>query len=96
MGHQFLWKEFQYKPKVGWMLDPFGHSIANAALFADFGFEALLFTRINDDTREQLYKEKLTHFVWTPFSKNSGQKRQILAHIPPGKKYEYMKGFYYE
>ena len=57
------------------MPDSFGHTTANAALFADFGFEAFLFTRINDETRDQLNKDKMNHFVWTPFSQNSGAKR---------------------
>lgn len=26
MGHRFLWEEFGVKPKIGWMLDAFGHS----------------------------------------------------------------------
>jgi hypothetical protein len=29
------------------MIDAFGNSAANAALFADFGFEMLFFSRMN-------------------------------------------------
>lgn len=46
-GHAFLKKEFGIKPRVGWMIDAFGHSQANAALFADFGFESIFFSRIS-------------------------------------------------
>lgn len=46
IGHNFLWKEFGIRPRVGWMLDSFGHSEANAAIFHDFGFEALFFSRL--------------------------------------------------
>lgn len=52
IGHQFLWEEFQVRPKIGWMLDEFGHSEANAALYSDFGFEALFVTRVNPEMRE--------------------------------------------
>jgi alpha-mannosidase len=45
IGHQFLWDEFQIRPRIGWMLDEFGHSAANAALYADFGFDALIMSR---------------------------------------------------
>jgi lysosomal alpha-mannosidase len=44
-GHAFLKKEFGVKPRVGWHIDAFGHSSANARLFADFGFEAQFFAR---------------------------------------------------
>jgi len=52
IGHQFLKKEFGVVPRVGWMLDAFGHSTANAALFADFGFDAVYFARVDDLERE--------------------------------------------
>lgn len=47
MGHHFLMKEFGAKPRIGWMIDPFGHSAANAALFADFGFDAIFISRLD-------------------------------------------------
>ena len=47
-GHAWLKKEFDYIPKVGWMIDSFGHSSANAALFADFGFDALFMGRADE------------------------------------------------
>ena len=40
IGHNFLLKEFGVRPRTGWHIDAFGHSAANARLFADFGFEA--------------------------------------------------------
>jgi hypothetical protein len=33
------------------MMDSFGHSQANAELFADFGFEAMFFSRMSSDER---------------------------------------------
>jgi len=49
IGHQFLKKEFGVVPRVGWMIDAFGHSTTNAALFADFGFDAIYFSRIDEN-----------------------------------------------
>lgn len=39
------------KVKVGWQLDPFGHSSLTAALLSKMGFEALVFSRIEDNHR---------------------------------------------
>jgi hypothetical protein len=38
------------------MLDAFGHTTANAALFSDFGFDALYFTRLNETDRVERMK----------------------------------------
>lgn len=32
LGHQFIKKEFGQKPRVGWQIDPFGHSAVQAYL----------------------------------------------------------------
>lgn len=46
-GHDFLLREFGIRPTIGWQIDPFGHSNANARLFAEMGFDALFFARID-------------------------------------------------
>lgn len=46
-GHEFLKGEFGVVPRIGWHIDPFGHSSANPRLFADMGFEAWLFARLD-------------------------------------------------
>ena len=47
-GHRFLMQEFGVVPRVGWQIDPFGHSSTHAALSAAFGFDALFLGRIAD------------------------------------------------
>ena len=38
---------FGITPTVVWQLDPFGHSSAMADIFAEIGFDATVFARIN-------------------------------------------------
>jgi alpha-mannosidase len=44
-GHRFLKDQFGVTPKIGWQIDPFGHSSTQAALLsAEVGFDALCMT----------------------------------------------------
>jgi alpha-mannosidase len=53
LGHQFLAKEFGFTPRVGWQIDPFGHSSTQASLLSwAAGFDALYFGRIDYQDRE--------------------------------------------
>ena len=55
LGHQFLAKEFDgFCPRVGWQIDPFGHSSTQASLLSwGAGFDALFFGRIDYQVRGQ-------------------------------------------
>ena len=48
MGHAFLMDTFGIKPKIGWQLDPFGHSAAMAELLVELGLETMVFSRMNE------------------------------------------------
>ena len=47
LGHQFLNQTFNIQPTIGWHIDPFGHSATQASLFAQIGFDAFFFARID-------------------------------------------------
>jgi hypothetical protein len=49
MGFAFVKENFDYRCSVGFQLDPFGHSAANAKLFSDFGFDAIFLGRIDSN-----------------------------------------------
>jgi hypothetical protein len=90
-GHRFLQKEFGVIPRVGWLLDSFGHSSANARLYADMGFDALFVGRIDQGERNKRIKERSMNFLWRPFTKHFGDKHQLLVSVfnetycyPPG------------
>jgi len=46
-GHDFLMKELGVKPRIAWHIDPFGHSNAAPRIFADMGFDAWFFARLD-------------------------------------------------
>jgi len=46
-GHDFLMKEFGVRPRIAWHIDTFGHSNAAPRIFADMGFDAWFFARLD-------------------------------------------------
>ncbi|KAL2939655.1 hypothetical protein RDABS01_033813 [Bienertia sinuspersici] len=65
LGHRFLKKEFGVTPRIGWQIDPFGHSAVQAYLLgAEVGFDSLYFARIDYQDREKRMDEKTLEVVW--------------------------------
>ncbi len=59
VGHQFLNRTFGLTPRIGWQIDPFGHSSTQASLMTgSLGFDALYFGRA--DYQVSLYCFTLT------------------------------------
>lgn len=78
-GHQYLYKEFGVKRvRVGWQIDPFGHSALTPSVWNKFGYEFLVVNRININFREQLIKEGDIEYVWEGV--NYGNNESIFTH----------------
>ena len=81
LGNQFILKEFNVKPIVGWQLDPFGHSSSMAYIYSILNYKYVVLDRIDF----QLLKEKIDkvncEFIYKPFDNLLNQ--QILYHITP-------------
>jgi alpha-mannosidase len=75
IGHQFLKQEFGVVPKIGWHIDAFGHSNTNARLFAELGFEAQFFARLDRLDKIKRVQDKNMEFLWRPYSKHFGVSR---------------------
>ncbi|KAI4339645.1 hypothetical protein MLD38_024562 [Melastoma candidum] len=96
LGHRFIVEEFGVTPRIGWQIDPFGHSAVQAYLLgAELGFDSLYFGRIDYQDLAKRKDEKSLEVVWRG-SKSLGSSAQIFAGAfphhyepPPG-------GFYYE
>lgn len=77
LGHEFVLKEFGVKPRIGWQIDPFGHSNTNARLFAEMGFDAWFFGRMDWADYENRIKNKELEWVWMP---NGDASKKIFTH----------------
>lgn len=65
LGLDFLNKTFGEcgRPLVSWQIDPFGHSIEQANLFSNMGFDALFFWRLDYRDKQQRIDEKRMEFL---------------------------------
>jgi len=69
-------------PRIGWQLDPFGHSAVTAFLLAEMGMQAVFFARINKQKFEELQDASDLEFIWAPhFAKENEQAGEIFAHV---------------
>ncbi|KAK6928597.1 Glycoside hydrolase family 38, N-terminal domain [Dillenia turbinata] len=95
LGHRFIKQEFGVNPRIGWQIDPFGHSAVQAYLLgAEVGFDSLFFGRIDYQDRAKRKTEKSLEVVWRG-SKSLGSSAQIFAGAFP-QNYEPPPGFYFE
>ncbi|XP_045793095.1 LOW QUALITY PROTEIN: alpha-mannosidase At3g26720-like [Trifolium pratense] len=95
LGHQFIKDEFGKIPRVGWQIDPFGHSAVQAYLLgAELGFDSLFFARIDYQDRAKRLKEKTLEVVWQG-SRSLGSSSQIFTGIFP-RHYDPPDGFTFE
>ncbi|KAL3617629.1 hypothetical protein CASFOL_037950 [Castilleja foliolosa] len=79
LGHRFIKEEFKIVPRIGWQIDPFGHSAVQAYLLgAEVGFDALYFARIDYQDRAKRRDEKKLEVLWQG-SKSRGSSSQIFA-----------------
>ncbi|KAL1459619.1 hypothetical protein WDU94_011583, partial [Cyamophila willieti] len=51
-------------PRVGWQIDPFGHSKEMASMFAQMGYEGFMFARIDYQDHQKRQEEKRLQMLW--------------------------------
>ncbi|XP_044269680.1 lysosomal alpha-mannosidase-like [Tribolium madens] len=51
-------------PRIGWQIDPFGHSREQASIFAQLGFDGVFFARIDYNDRNQRKSDKNLEVIW--------------------------------
>ncbi|KAG5881082.1 hypothetical protein JTB14_034142 [Gonioctena quinquepunctata] len=51
-------------PRIGWQIDPFGHSREQASLLSEMGYDGVFFSRLDHDDEKQRKKERTLDFAW--------------------------------
>ncbi|XP_065910012.1 lysosomal alpha-mannosidase-like [Dysidea avara] len=91
LGIRFISDTFgpEHRPRIGWHIDPFGHSAEQASLFGMMGFDGFFFGRIDYDDKKLRLKDKQMEMVWRG-SESLGQQTEIFTGVlyngygPPG------------
>eukprot|EP00850_Spirogloea_muscicola_P002507 SM000009S23636 [mRNA] locus=s9:1224350:1238286:+ [translate_table: standard] len=97
LGHRYILDQFgdDHFPRVGWQIDPFGHSATQASLLsAEVGFDALFFARADYDDIKRRRKDLEMEMIWRG-SKSLAESAQIFAGLL-GHHYDPPEGFRYE
>ncbi|KAJ7516921.1 hypothetical protein O6H91_21G004600 [Diphasiastrum complanatum] len=89
LGHRYIKKQFNKVPRIGWQIDPFGHSAIQAYLLgAEVGFDAVFFGRADYQDIAKRRIDRTMEFVWQG-SRTLGSTAQILGgvlnnlYVPP-------------
>ncbi|KAJ8919725.1 hypothetical protein NQ315_006253 [Exocentrus adspersus] len=68
------------RPKVGWQIDPFGHSREQASLLSQMGMDAFFFSRIDYREMKKRRAEKTMDLLWRG-SANLGYDSNIFTSV---------------
>ncbi|CAG9760144.1 unnamed protein product [Ceutorhynchus assimilis] len=78
------------RPKIGWQIDPFGHSREMASIFAQLGFDGVLLGRIDYQEKRFRWQTRTPEMVWRG-SDSLGEASDIFTGVmyntyspPPG------------
>lgn len=99
LGHDFLIKELGVLPKVGWQLDPFGHSATQASLLtAKVGFDALYFGRIDYQDLELRHASQECEGLWAASQADVNNSEAVFWGLTGGYSgnYESPHGFCFD
>ncbi|UJR22329.1 hypothetical protein I4U23_025391 [Adineta vaga] len=84
LGAEFLRDQFGEcgRPKIGWQIDPFGHSREHASILAQMGFDGLFFGRADYEDYNQRNKTKTMEVLWKA-SENLDRQAWLLTGVLP-------------
>ncbi|XP_063225355.1 lysosomal alpha-mannosidase-like [Bacillus rossius redtenbacheri] len=68
------------RPRIGWQIDPFGHSKETASIMAQMGFDALFFARLDYQDKQRRKDMQTMEMVWRA-NKNLGSSADLFTSI---------------
>ncbi|XP_059613211.1 lysosomal alpha-mannosidase isoform X2 [Phlebotomus argentipes] len=78
------------RPRVGWQIDPFGHTREMASLFAQMGFDGMFFGRLDYQDKTRRLEKREAEMIWRG-SANLGEASDLFTGVlynnygpPPG------------
>jgi len=81
IGQIWAMENLHAKPTIGWQIDPFGHSNANIRLFAEMGFDAWFFARMDEGELQERIKNKELEWIHRPQNQTfDGEQVEIFTH----------------
>ncbi|KAG5887527.1 hypothetical protein JTB14_022139 [Gonioctena quinquepunctata] len=78
-------------PRVGWQIDPFGHSREQASLLSQMGYDAIFFARLDHDDKTQRKVRSALDFLWQ--GSTNLDSSTIFGSIFPTDLYQAPDGF---
>ncbi|XP_060644902.1 lysosomal alpha-mannosidase isoform X1 [Drosophila nasuta] len=66
------------RPKIGWQIDPFGHSREMASMFAQMGFDGMFFGRLDYQDKDERLMTQNAEMIWHG-SENLGEKADLFS-----------------
>ncbi|RUS76959.1 hypothetical protein EGW08_015279 [Elysia chlorotica] len=97
LGFEFLRQNFGVcgRTKIGWQIDPFGHSREQASLFAQFGFDGLFFGRLDYQDKSNRQMSRTMEMVWRGSPNNLGSTSDLFTGVLPNG-YDYPSGVHFD
>jgi len=99
LGHDFIKENFgvEFIPRVGWQIDPFGHSSTQGAfLSAKVGFDALYFGRIDYQDLEIRKETKALEMIWDASPSLGSKDGSVFLGVWTSGNYGPPQGFCWE
>lgn len=68
------------RPRIGWQIDPFGHSREQASLFTKMGYDGLFFSRLDWRDKTQRKNDKTMEMIWKSSANLGENHRHTSRH----------------
>lgn len=69
-------------PRIGWQIDPFGHSREQASIFSQMGFDGLFLGRIDYQDKLLRQKERTLEMIWKSSPSLGGRADMFTGVLP--------------